>query len=350
VCLGGEASAGAGSNGRYGRGPSRNGRHNGELHPAIQALETIPQRDSAVHLNRILKENQLTKRIVKDRKLDGAFAALLVKTLSSHRNMPPNRMVVMARAAFTELHDQTPGPMNNGQLVQFLRVVEDWWKHHWDRHHEPPVRKSGHFARGPSALTSEILDAFKLEAWLLRRGPYVRYEHVAAHISLDRINSTQPIISDMVRPIGGGLRIPFWDVVDHMWEHGFDNMGAPDVVPVRTTHGKFRFATFDHRRLVAAREAGIKEVLAAVHRPGALVPTNFESRSVRTELAIGNREIHFWSHNLGGNDTAKTGDRPQTWGDAVTFCCRNMAYQTGRDIPDTGIEGLPQPPVPRPWK
>jgi hypothetical protein len=92
-----------------------------------------------------------------------------------------------------------------------------------------------------------------------------------------------------------------------------------------------RIVTVDHRRLVAASQAGLEEVPATVHPASERIG---KKKGKRFRLDIG-----FTDPETG--KVYKRWDVPSTWGEAAKF---RAADQRGMGFPDFPIEGSPNLP------
>jgi hypothetical protein len=220
-----------------------------------------------------------------------------------------------------------------------VQVIQKWHEENWKPDEGTPKWERFGGQGQTSALTYKILNEYEFSQWLKKRGDFARYDHVAAYVSLDLINRTQNSISDFVTDLNG-QKIPFGTLVEIMRRDGFDPTGAPDLVPV--SNG--RFATFDHRRLTAAKWArNIDKVLSKVHRPEAAVPSEIFSKSMSVNVKT-QQPISIPDFRKGGFHMVEMGYRPKNWGESVYCACANTRYKDSPNFPFEGAAGLPSPP------
>ncbi|MBP9897158.1 MAG: PAAR domain-containing protein [Gemmatimonadales bacterium] len=115
-------------------------------------------------------------------------------------------------------------------------------------------------------------------------------------------------------------------VIENMRKNGWDqSKPKPDMVKWKDG----TITTLDHRRIVAAKAAGLKEVPANVHKPSDPIPPN-------------RRQYYQYKKTFTGPDgkVYKRGDYPTTWGEAVMGRSANQ----GKTFPLEGSTTTPTTP------
>jgi hypothetical protein len=123
------------------------------------------------------------------------------------------------------------------------------------------------------------------------------------------------------------------DVINSMRENGW-NPEAPPAEMVEFPDGGI--VTLDHRRIVAARMAGLEEVPARVHGYVELMPAESAGKyRLRVNLTDPNTGV-----------TYKRGQLPSTWGEAAMFRSANQRAFCFPDFPTLGSikEPIIRPP------
>lgn len=174
---------------------------------------------------------------------------------------------------------------------------------------------------------------------------------VIRQVRLSRVRSSQGNISDNMRS-GASSR----DVVEAMKKHGWDyTKEPPDMVKfegkklsvgrIRIPVSRGHITTLDHRRIAAAREAGIKKVPARVHSQYDPIRHNVPSRpgaagqDVAERFKLG-RKASFTDPQT--RITYKPGTRPQNYGEAVRFRSAGQRVRGYKDFPLTGSKQFPR--------
>lgn len=174
---------------------------------------------------------------------------------------------------------------------------------------------------------------------------------VIKQVRLSRVRSSQGNISENMRS-GASSR----DVVEAMKKHGWDyTKEPPDMVKfegkklsigrTRIPVSRGHITTLDHRRIAAAREAGIKKVPARVHSEYDPIRHNVPSRpgaagqDVAERFKLG-RKASFTDPQTG--TTYKPGTKPQNYGEAVKFRSAGQRVRGYKDFPLTGSKQFPK--------
>jgi len=127
------------------------------------------------------------------------------------------------------------------------------------------------------------------------------------------IKYTQNNVSETMsdgRPVGA--------VADTLAREGWDP-GNPDPDMVANEHGGG--TTLDHRRLVAAEEAGLNEVPAQVHGPDDPLPEEMEGRFKLKQDIL----------DADGGIEVPAGTEAETWGEAARFRAANQVSEPAYD-------------------
>lgn len=115
------------------------------------------------------------------------------------------------------------------------------------------------------------------------------------------------------------------DVANDMRAKGWDtSQPSPDMVD----WGDGGFETLDHRRLIAADQAGISDVPANIHLPGEALPPGLQARFTFKKT---------FTDPVSGK-TFQAGDTPKTWGEAAM----GRAASQGASFPLRGSPSLPK--------
>ncbi|MGH2461499.1 MAG: hypothetical protein ACRDIY_21800, partial [Chloroflexota bacterium] len=115
------------------------------------------------------------------------------------------------------------------------------------------------------------------------------------------------------------------EVADDMRAKGWDaSQPSPDMVD----WGDGDFETLDHRRLIAANQAGLADVPANVHLPGDPLPPGLQARFTFKKT---------FTDPVSGK-TFQAGDTPKTWGEAAM----GRAASQGAGFPLRGSASLPK--------
>jgi hypothetical protein len=140
-------------------------------------------------------------------------------------------------------------------------------------------------------------------------------------VPLDRIRYSQKTVKSTT---GDGT--PIEQVAENMRQNGWDETKpAPDMVD----WGDGGYQTLDHRRLVAAKQAGnITEVPANIHAPNEPLPSD----------QIGRFRLNRTFTDPETNITYQKGSIAQTWGEAAMFRSANQ----GKNFPIRGSQELPR--------
>lgn len=153
-------------------------------------------------------------------------------------------------------------------------------------------------------------------------------------IGFDELRYSQGDVSDELRTMGGKTE-KIEDVAERMREFGWDfGYDVPDVV--RLPDGEFIIV--DHRRLVAAQEAGLEEFPAIVHDFDEPI-LDMDTR-VRFELPddIDTTTLEELSQELG--KTVSEEYLPETWGEAAIM----RSIRQRKWFPDFPARGRKTPP------
>lgn len=99
-----------------------------------------------------------------------------------------------------------------------------------------------------------------------------------------------------------------------------------------------RLVTVDHRRIVAARIAGLDEVPATIHPAQEMIP------QVRTPTGhwAGDFRLRVGFTDPRTGITYQVGQTPRNWGEAVTFRSANQKVMGFPDFPLEGSFNEPQ--------
>jgi hypothetical protein len=145
-------------------------------------------------------------------------------------------------------------------------------------------------------------------------------------VNLDEVRSTQSTVS-----IKAGDGTPVLDIAYQMKANGWDlSKGVPDLI--RLDDG---FMTLDHRRLVAADWAGLKQIPANVHGFDELLPSSFTQSGRFSSF-----ESPVAFSDLSTRTTFYKGDLPDTWGQAGMIRSLQQQERFGQ-FPITGSSDLP---------
>lgn len=143
---------------------------------------------------------------------------------------------------------------------------------------------------------------------------------VKKNVKIDDILSSQKSASNKMRD-GRTISEVAEDMRNNGWDHTKD---PPDVVD----RGNGKYQTLDHRRVIAAKEAGLKEIPANVHAADEPLPPEFGERfkfeKTFTDPKTG--KVYY------------EGDLPTTWGEAAM----GRAAKQGENFPLYGSENLPK--------
>jgi hypothetical protein len=121
-----------------------------------------------------------------------------------------------------------------------------------------------------------------------------------------------------------GRRVPIQETIDSMRQNGWND--NPANRPTIVEHPDGRLTTLDHRRLVAADEAGITEVPARVVQASDPVPATDAGR-YRLQIDITDPST--------GRSYSR-GAVPDNYGEAAPVPCGESAYP---GIPDFPLDG-----------
>ncbi len=175
--------------------------------------------------------------------------------------------------------------------------------------------------------------------------------HLIRQVRLSKVRSSQGDISKNMRS-GASSR----DVVEAMKKHGWDyTKEPPDMVKfegkklsigrIRIPVSRGHITTLDHRRIAAAREAGIKKVPARVHSEYDPIRHNVPSRpgaagqDVALRFKLG-RKASFTDPQT--QITYKPGTKPRSYGEAVKFRSAGQRVRGYKDFPLTGSKQFPK--------
>jgi uncharacterized Zn-binding protein involved in type VI secretion len=150
-----------------------------------------------------------------------------------------------------------------------------------------------------------------------------RDQRLRRNVRLDKVRYSQGDVSPNASD-GTPIKV----MADNMKEHGWDTKkGVADMVE----YPDGRIVTLDHRRLVAASQAGLEEVPARVHPAREPIDKKTAERfKLRTKFT--------------DPETGRVYKRravPSNWGEAAKF---RAANQRGMGFPDFPIEGSPKLP------
>jgi hypothetical protein len=146
------------------------------------------------------------------------------------------------------------------------------------------------------------------------------------NVKLDELRSSQDWVSPKTSE-----KVPIEKVAENMKAKGWDpTKPAPDMV--ECPDGKI--TTVDHRRLVAAKQAGLEEVPATVHQFDEPIPPETAQRFALQEGA------EFTNPATGKSYIG--GQTPETWGEAAMFRSANQRVKGAPDFPIEGKPGLPR--------
>ena len=159
--------------------------------------------------------------------------------------------------------------------------------------------------------------------------------------------------------ISGKLRngTPVRSVVDSMKKHGWDHTAQPpDMVKFegrKLSVGQLRIpisrgylTTLDHRRIAAAKEAGLKRIPARIHSEHDPirhdVPSRLGAAGQEEATRFEHREVKPRKGTLSAGQTSryKPGYQPQTWGEAVKIRSAEQIPR-GYNLPSTGSKRFP---------
>ena len=164
-----------------------------------------------------------------------------------------------------------------------------------------------------------------IPGWMRPGTPPVLSGVQARNVPLDELRYSQGDVSPQT---GDGT--PIEDVAADMRNNGWDTSKPnPDVVEYEDG----RKVTLDHRRLVAAQQAGLKEVPANVHPANEPLPAEDAGR-----FKLGKGQ-GFTDPETGIE--YKRGDVPKTWGEAAKFRAASQRAKGFPDFPIEGSENLP---------
>jgi hypothetical protein len=143
-------------------------------------------------------------------------------------------------------------------------------------------------------------------------------------VRLDSIRYSQGDVSPKMRD-GKPIEV----VAENMRKNGWDYSKEP---PDMVEYSDGRIVTLDHRRLVAARQAGLEEVPARVHPSSESIDID---QADRYKLEIG-----FTDPETG--KVYKPEAIPSNWGEAAKFRAANQRVMGYPDFPIEGSPNLPQ--------
>lgn len=131
--------------------------------------------------------------------------------------------------------------------------------------------------------------------------------------------------ADVSSTMSDGTKIS--DAASDMKANGWDH-SQPNPDMVQWEDGSYQ--TLDHRRLEAARQAGLSDVPATVHHPDELLPDPERFRNNSSNVIIDEEAGRVYY----------PGDSPSTWGEAA----RMRASNQRSSVPDFPLRGTNNPP------
>jgi len=176
-------------------------------------------------------------------------------------------------------------------------------------------------------------------------------------IPLRRVRFSQGDVSPTLRR----NNIPLSQVAQEMRKSGWDyTREPPDLVRFqgrnlsiggrRIPIGRSQYVTLDNRRLVAAREAGIRNIPARIHSENDSIRHNVPSEPGRAGMAEAKRfelkkvkgiEVRYYIDPKTGI-THGTGSRPSNWGEAVRHRGASQRVRGHENFPLQGTKRLPE--------
>jgi hypothetical protein len=146
-------------------------------------------------------------------------------------------------------------------------------------------------------------------------------EPVQVDVPLDQVRYSQAWVSRATRD-----GTPIGEIAENMRVRGWDRTKDPALM-VQFEDG--RIVTLDHRRLVAANQAGLRDVPALLHPERMPISADQAGRfRLRVEFTYNGR-------------TYQPGALPTNWGEAAMFRSANQRI----DVPQFPIEGSPVVPI-----
>ncbi|WP_373524822.1 hypothetical protein [Nostoc sp.] len=171
-------------------------------------------------------------------------------------------------------------------------------------------------------------------------------------VPLRRVHSSQATISNRM---GDGT--PFRNLVDEMKKHGWDyTKEPPDMVKFLRRQvsirgreipiGRSRYVTLDHRRLAAAKEAGIKNVPARVHLEHDPITKKAPSTPGMAGWEVADRFKLTKGKGVVYTDPEtgiahRRNSSPTNWGEAAKHRAASQRVRGHENFPLKGKQGLP---------